>query len=143
MEIAKSNRPVGSEALGHEPMPENQTKYDQDAIPVQLLPVIPLMRIAEVFGYGAEKYRANSWRDKNFRAVAWMRTYGSVLRHLFKWAAGEEYDQESVERGKPMKHLAMAATQLMILIEHTETGSGIDDRHKNVDLDTKSPHGLW
>lgn len=112
-------------------LPENDMKYDQDAIPVQLLPVIPLMRIAEVFGYGAEKYAVNSWRRKDARAVSWMRTYGSILRHLMKWAAGEDYDQESLERGKPQKHLAMAATQLMILIEHTETASGRDDRHTN------------
>lgn len=121
----------------------NEMKFDQDAIPVHLLPVIPMMEIAKVFGYGAKKYAPNSWRNPERKAVSWMRTYGSILRHLMKWAAGEEFDQESVERGNPQKHLAMAATQLMILIEHTETGEGDDDRHKNVKSAAGSKHKYW
>lgn len=106
--------------------PDNPMKFDHDAVPVQLLPTISLVCVAKVFGYGAKKYAANSWRNRETKAVSWMRTYGSIIRHLLMWAAGQDKDPES-----GMSHLWHAGTQLMILIEHVETGEGTDDRHKN------------
>jgi hypothetical protein len=106
--------------------PENPMKYDANKVPVHLLPTIPLFCIARVFGFGARKYVVNSWRSPTHRAVSWMRTYSSILSHLLLWAAGQDKDKES-----GMSHLWHAGTQLMILIEHVETGSGMDDRHHN------------
>lgn len=105
-------------------LPPNEMKFDQDAIPVQLLPTIPLLAISKVFGYGARKYAANSWRSPDRKPVNLMRTYGSIMRHLLKWASGEDNDPES-----GYSHLWHAGTQLMILIEHVETGAAEDDRH--------------
>lgn len=104
--------------------PLNPMKYDSQTVPVQLLPTIPLMAIAQVFGYGAKKYAANSWRNPDTKAVQWSRTYGSVMRHLLLWAAGEDEDEES-----GFHHLHHAGTQLMILIEHVATEAGEDDRY--------------
>lgn len=106
---------------------ENDMKFDQDSIPVQLLPTIPMLCIAKGFGYGANKYFANSYRRKDRKAVSWMRTFGSIMRHLMKWAAGIKYDDGP--KGSGLPHLWLAGCQLMILIEHTETGMGTDDRH--------------
>lgn len=106
--------------------PDNPMKYDSDKTPIHLLPTIPLFAIAKVFGFGAKKYAQNSWRSKNHKAVSWMRTYGSIISHLLLWAAGQDNDDES-----GMSHLWHAGTQLMILIEHVETGAGVDDRHTN------------
>lgn len=72
--------------------PLNTMKYDQDAVPVQLLPTFPLFAIAQGFGYGGLKYEPNSWRTKDVEPVDLTRTYGSVMRHLMKWNAGEELD---------------------------------------------------
>lgn len=114
--------------------PLNTMKFDQDAIPLQLLPMVPCMAIAVGFGYGAEKYEENSWRNKDRQPVDLMRTYGSVMRHLMKWSSGEElditYDDDGNQIGSGLPHLWLAGSQLMILIEHAHTGSGGDSRHK-------------
>lgn len=104
--------------------PANPMKYDADKTPIHLLPTIPLFAIAKVFGFGAKKYAQNSWRSKSHTSVSWMRTYGSIMSHLLLWAAGQDKDRES-----GMSHLWHAGTQLMILINHVETGEGEDDRH--------------
>lgn len=107
--------------------PMNPLKYDSHQAPVQLLPTLPLMEIAKVFGYGAEKYRANSWREPQFQAVNWSRTYGSIMRHLMAWNDGENLDESGHH------HLAHAGTQLMILIEHVFRNLGTDDRRTPFD----------
>lgn len=108
-----------------ETLPLNEMKFDQEAVPVHLLPIYPLFAIATGFGYGAVKYDANSWRATDRKPVDLMRTYGSILRHLMKWSAGEELDSDS---GLP--HLWLAGCQMMILIEHAKVGLSDDTRHK-------------
>lgn len=98
-------------------------KFDSNKIRVDLLPVEPMTDIAQVFTFGARKYFANSYRQGE--TVAWSRTYGSILRHLFAFWNGEDIDPES---GLP--HLAHAGTQLMILMEHTHHNADKDDRYK-------------
>jgi predicted HAD superfamily Cof-like phosphohydrolase len=98
-------------------------KFDSNKVRVDLLPIYPMTAIAEVFTFGASKYFADSYRQGE--TVAWSRTYGSILRHLFAFWSGEDTDPES---GKP--HLAHAGTQLMILMEHTKFNQDKDDRFK-------------
>lgn len=96
-------------------------KFDATKVRVDLLPIVPMMQVANVFGFGAKKYFANSYRQGE--TVAWSRTYGSILRHLFAFWQGEDTDPES---GLP--HLAHAGTQLFILMEHTAHNKDKDDR---------------
>jgi len=96
-------------------------KFDATKVRVDLLPIDPMMQVANVFGFGAKKYFANSYRQGE--TVAWSRTYGSILRHLFAFWKGEDTDPES---GLP--HLAHAGTQLFILMEHTTHNKDKDDR---------------
>jgi len=98
-------------------------KFDANKVRVDLLPVYPMTAIADVFTFGAQKYFADSYRQGE--TVAWSRTYGSILRHLFAFWDGQDKDPES---GKP--HLAHAGTQLMILMEHTKYSQDKDDRFK-------------
>jgi predicted HAD superfamily Cof-like phosphohydrolase len=98
-------------------------KFDNYKVRVDLLPIYPMTAIAEVFAFGASKYFANSYRQGE--TVAWSRTYGSILRHLFAFWSGDNIDPES---GK--SHLAHAGTQLMILMEHTKHNQNKDDRFK-------------
>lgn len=118
--------------------PLNTMKYDQDAVPVQLLPTFPLFAIAQGFGYGGLKYEPNSWRTKDVEPVDLTRTYGSVMRHLMKWNAGEEldiaYNAEGEQIGSGLPHLWLAGCQLMILIEHSFSGKGQDSRHIDPEL---------
>ena len=88
---------------------------------VELIPTDALLRAAEVFAYGADKYDAWNWA----KGMSWTETYASVLRHLFAWHRGEDIDPES---GLP--HAAHALTQMMVLVHFIETGTGEDDRHK-------------
>lgn len=103
--------------------PGKAAKFDANKTRVDLLPIGPLMLIAEVLTFGAKKYAANSWREGT--TAEWGRTYGSVLRHLFSWWSGEDNDPQT---GK--SHLAHAATQLMILMEHVQHNKDKDDRFK-------------
>jgi len=96
-------------------------KFDATKVRVDLLPIDPMMQVANVFGFGAKKYFANSYRQGE--TVAWSRTYGSIIRHLFAFWQGEDTDPES---GLP--HLAHAGTQLFILMEHTSHNKDKDDR---------------
>ena len=107
-----------------EPVPEGHApKFDSNKTRVDLLPVQPMLDIADVFGYGALKYFANSYREGE--TVAWSRTYGSIMRHLMAFWSGQDVDPES---GK--SHLAHAGTQLMILMEHVHHNKDKDDRFK-------------
>lgn len=125
-ELAEDQTPRRHAYVPEEKKPPNPMKFDSKKTPLRLLPVISLFRIAQVFGFGAKKYAENSWRSKEHEPVSWMRTFESIISHLFLWAAGEECDKQS-----GMNHLWHAGTQLMILIEHVETRSGKDDRFHN------------
>jgi hypothetical protein len=111
--------PPGSDGM---PVQGFAPKYDAGKMRLDLVPASGVMAAADVFGYGAQKYYANSWRSGEM--VTWSRTYGSIQRHLLTFWSGENVDPES---GKP--HLSHAITQLMILIEHQNINKKGDDRH--------------
>lgn len=96
-------------------------KFDATKVRVDLLPVGPMLQIADVFGFGAKKYFANSYRQGE--TVVWSRTYGSIMRHMMAFWSGEDKDSES-----GLAHLAHAGTQLFILMEHTANNPDKDDR---------------
>lgn len=104
------------------PVTLHSPKYDTGKMRLDLVPASGIFAAADVFGYGAQKYYANSWRTG--KMVDWSRTYGSIQRHLLSFWSGENTDPES---GKP--HLSHAVTQLMILIEHQNINKEGDDRH--------------
>lgn len=96
-------------------------KFDATKVRLDLLPIDPMMQIANVFGFGAKKYFANSYRQGE--TVVWSRTYGSIMRHMMSFWSGEDKDPES-----GLDHLAHAGTQLFILMEHAAHNKNKDDR---------------
>lgn len=86
-----------------------------------LLPFEGLDEIARVYGRGAEKYEPNNWR-KGYR---YSLSYGALLRHVSRWAQGEDRDQET-----GLHHLAHAAWHCLTLITFQARGLGSDDRPK-------------
>lgn len=80
-----------------------------------------LMVLAEVAGFGAEKYS----RYNMLRGYDWSLSYDALQRHLHAFWAGEENDPES---GLP--HLAHAAWHCMTLTSFLQRGLGTDDRYK-------------
>ncbi len=99
-------------------------KFDENKTPLGLIPPEALAQIADVFGFGAEKYGVNNWRYDG-DSTSWIRTYSSVQRHLNAWHSGIDNDDES-----GMTHLAHAATQIMILMTHAIEHPEVDDRYK-------------
>jgi|TARA_B110000503_G_scaffold131889_1_gene207166 hypothetical protein len=103
-------------------------KYDLNKAPLALVPPEALLQIADVLGFGANKYGVNNWR-KDGENTEWSRTYSSIQRHLNAFWSGEDLDSES-----GMSHIAHATTQLIILMVHMQDGhTNMDDRYNKKD----------
>jgi len=63
-------------------------KYDNGKPRMDLLPPKAQKGIADVFGYGADKYE--DFNYKNGKGLLWSRVYAACLRHLNDWNGGEE-----------------------------------------------------
>ncbi len=50
-----------------------------------LIPLVPLRRLADLYARGAEKYGDHNWQ----KGQPFQRTFASLLRHVFAWAEGE------------------------------------------------------
>lgn len=96
-------------------------KYDTGKPKLSLIPSEPLMDLARVFMFGAEKYGKGNWRS----GFDYSRLYDAVMRHLMAWFEGEDMDPES---GLP--HLSHATWGLIILRYFQIKGEGTDDRNK-------------
>ena len=81
-------------------------KYDDDKPRMDLLPPEPLFGAARVFKYGADKYADRNWE----LGISTGRLFGALLRHLWAWWHGEEFDEESQHH-----HLDHAMCCLMML----------------------------
>ena len=86
-------------------------KYDQGKPLFSLLTrslAVPLLRVAEVLTYGANKYKADSWQTIPNAKV---RYEDALDRHLNAWKRGETHDPES-----GLHHLAHVATNALFLL---------------------------
>ncbi len=96
-------------------------KFDGDKPRTDLIPVEPILKIAEVFGFGAKKYSPNNYR----RGMEHYRYYAALLRHMFAYWSGEDKDPES-----GLDHLAHAGCCLLMLYSNILDKVGKDDRWK-------------
>lgn len=80
---------------------------------------LALMRVAEVAGFGAQKYE----RFNFLLGYAWSLSYDALQRHLHAYWAGEDDDPES-----NLPHLAHAAWHCLALLAFSCRGVGTDDR---------------
>ena len=106
-------------------------KFDQGKPPIHLVPTKTISDAAYVFGFGAQKYGENNWRE-DLNIMPFSRQYSSIQRHMMAWFSGEDLDPES---GLP--HLDHALTQLMILKTSVDFAdkTQIDDRY--IDANSK------
>lgn len=109
--------------LDDEPAPSTAValKYDGGKPRVDLLPSAPLLAIAEVLGFGADKYAAHNWR----KGMDYSRLIGAAYRHLMAYNDGQDKDPES-----GLSHLAHAGCCILFLLEQEAKGTGTDDRFK-------------
>lgn len=96
------------------------TKHDQEKPRAELLPSAPLLAIAEVLTFGAQKYAAHNWRQGFDQS----RLIGAAYRHLMAYNDGEDEDPES---GLP--HLAHLGCCVLFMLEQHLKGTGTDDRY--------------
>lgn len=83
------------------------TKHDLGKLRLDLLPADALTEISRVLTFGAQKYDARNWE----KGIHYGRVYGALLRHLFKFWRGEEYDDET-----GISHLAHAGCCILFLL---------------------------
>ena len=90
-------------------------------VPLHLIGVKAMYELARVLEFGAQKYSEWNW----MKGLPYMRTVGSLRRHLDLWIAGEDYDSET-----GLSHLAHAMCNIMFLLEWEAAGKGdvLDDR---------------
>lgn len=86
---------------------------------VDQIPVEALMAWGEVFTYGEKKYARDNW----LKGTDWHEFYGSALRHLFRFWAGEDVDPET-----NINHLAHALWNVATIFTYQMRGLGTDDR---------------
>jgi hypothetical protein len=89
---------------------EEGIKHDEDKLRFDLIPIETLDGVAEVFTFGAKKYKENNWKLVSPKE----RFYSAALRHIFKHQQGEILDKES-----KLPHLDHAISNLIIYRELT------------------------
>lgn len=94
-------------------------KFDQDKLPMHLLPPELLEGVASVLGYGATKYTSRNWE----LGMDWSRPFGALMRHMWAWWRGQDVDDET-----GMSHLWHAGCCLAFLIAYEQRKVGKDDR---------------
>jgi len=96
-------------------------RHNQDKPQMDLLSPIAMFGTAQVLTKGLIKYPGSQWK----KGMAWSKVIASLLRHTFKFMAGEDVDQES---GLP--HVDHMATNIMFLQEYYRRHKALDDRMK-------------
>ena len=95
-------------------------KYDDEKLPLGLLPRSALEQTAAVLAHGALKYGAHNWRKR----IGVQRNIDAALRHIVAANEGEDRDAAS---GLP--HFAHAICDLMFVIETLRARPDLDDRY--------------
>lgn len=94
-------------------------RYNDGKPDFSLIPLCTLEDEAKAWAYGKQKYAAWNW----VRGMDWSIPFACLMRHMSKWQAGEDIDEES---GLP--HLALAACNLRMLTLYAKTYPEGDDR---------------
>ena len=94
-------------------------KDDGGKLRMDLLAPEAIKGVAEVLTYGAAKYDDRNWEA----GIRWGRVFAALMRHLWKWWGGEDFDEES-----GLHHLDHAACCLHFLQTYRHTKKSFDDR---------------
>lgn len=100
-------------------MSNSATKADTGKLRFDLIPPTPLMKLAEVYTIGANKYSDRNWE----KGLSWGRIFAAMMRHAWKWWRGETHDPEDGQH-----HLASVAWCAFALMEYEGTYPEGDDR---------------
>lgn len=94
-------------------------KHDNGKPKLHLIPKEAMEMMAQALEYGANKYG-----KRNFEAgIAYTRLLDAALRHLYKWAHKEDFDEES-----GLNHISHAMSNLAMLAYMIKNKPDMDDR---------------
>lgn len=100
-------------------------RMDEGKLRWELLPVKAVEELVRVYGFGLHKgYPARNWE----KGMAWSRMFGALMRHAWRFWAGEDEDPES-----GLSHMAHVAWNALALVEYWKRGLGEDDRPYRVE----------
>lgn len=94
--------------------------FDAGKLPLDQVPGEALDAMAEGLAFGEKKYGKHNWR----LGMNWSQLIGSAMRHIRKFNAGVDLDDES---GLP--HLSHALTCIAFLCTYQRSEIGVDDRY--------------
>lgn len=98
-------------------------KYDQGKPRLGLIPTEAIMAAGRALTYGVDKY--SDYNYKKGEGLDWNRYYDALLRHLYAWIGGEEYDLES-----GLRHTDHVVACASMLCDAVESNIGKDTRFK-------------
>jgi len=108
-----------ADKINPEDKPGMGQKHDASKERFDLIPIKPLMALAQLFTRGAEKYGERNWEQ----GMKFGRLFAAMIRHAFKWWAGEKYDPIDGQH-----HLTAVSWNALVLMELEETKPEMDDR---------------
>lgn len=94
-------------------------KKDVGKARFDLIPIKPLIMLANLYAKGAIKYAERNWE----RGMDFGRLYAAAMRHILYWWGGEKYDPVDGQH-----HLIAAIWNLFALVELEETHPECDKR---------------
>lgn len=100
-------------------MKEEGLRYNQGKRRLDLVPTSFVDGVADVLGFGAQKYSDNNWR----KGMKWSSVVASLKRHLAAFEKGEDYDPES-----GLLHIDHVGCNLAFLKEYYKIAPQFDDR---------------
>jgi hypothetical protein len=110
-------------SVGDEERVTSETGGQKGRKPEQISTVDPLalLKLAEVSGFGAQKYEAFNY----LRGYDWALSYDAAQRHLMQFWLGEDHDRES-----GLLHPLHAAWHCLALGSFQMRGLGTDSRFR-------------
>jgi hypothetical protein len=94
-------------------------KFDDQKVPLDLIPYEALEEIGKVLAHGMVKYKRANWAG----GINHSRLIAAALRHLGQYNSGQDTDSES-----NLNHVAHAATNLVFLLWMIKNRPDLDDR---------------
>jgi hypothetical protein len=98
-------------------------KYDDGKPKMSLIPAHAIFAMARALTHGALKY--DSFNYKNGEGLDWDRYSSALLRHLFAWLGGQEFDTDS-----GLRHTDHVLSCAAMLSDAVESKIGKDTRFK-------------
>lgn len=112
--------PKGNKDLGMIPHDTgDRLRKDDGKSRLDLIPPEAIEALGHLYRAGAEKYAPRGWEE----GMSWGRCLGAMLRHVFKWMRGEDYDPETKAH-----HMIAVMWNAAALYTYHVRKKGTDDR---------------